>query len=120
MENGFEKADVFSCRLIVFTFIGRPSSHSLLQKERKDSAANLKAVSGDNQILINRGHVVLMLMPTVVLIIKCCCDLTFYSFTAQTGKVGGHFVQRWKKSKKSKKSNLERWINTFVLFRTLP
>ena len=63
----------------------------------------MKAVSGDDKILIDRGHVALMLMPTVVLIIKCCYDLTFYPFTAQTGKVGGHFGQRWKKLKKKKK-----------------
>ena len=97
--------------------------HSLLRKERKDSAANLKAVSGYNQLLINRGHVVLMLIPTVVLIIKCCCDLTFNSFTAQTGKVGGHFGQRWKKLKKTKETTkLFRKIDiyTFVLFRALP
>ena len=55
IENSLEKSYFFNCRLIVFTFIGRPSSHSPLRKERKDSAANLKAVSGDNKILIARG-----------------------------------------------------------------
>ena len=68
----------------------------------------------------------LMLMQTVVLIIKCCCDLTFHSLTAQTGKVGGHFGQRWKKLKKKETTKLFRKIDiqfilyTFVLLRTLP
>ena len=117
IENGLENAYVFSCQLIIFTFIGRPSSHSPLRKGRKDSAANLKAVSGDNKILIDRGHVVLMLMPTAMLIIKCCYDLTFYLFTAQTGKVGGHFGQRWKKLKKTKETTkLFRKIDIYVCF----